>query len=158
MPLSFLSYWPFSPSSSSTFCFSCFTSWSKSCKKGKTRSILPNLFCHYFILQGLLTCIRVIVEISKTNADMRVFTHVLTVAVKKIPQGWTGTDVNTANITILKTDTTACGYQQPRKGRIWGPIWAHPLPCPRRPYTALHIVIVTWSIHLVSAAEKQRLC
>lgn len=50
---------------------------------------------------------------------MRVFTHVLTTsAVKEIPQGWTGPDVNTANITILKTDTTACSYQHPRKGRI----------------------------------------
>lgn len=35
VPLSFLSYWPFSPSSSSTLLFSCFTSSSKSCRKQK---------------------------------------------------------------------------------------------------------------------------
>lgn len=41
MPLSFLSYWPFSPSSSSTFFFSCFTSWSRSCTQNQDATQQP---------------------------------------------------------------------------------------------------------------------
>lgn len=92
---------------------------------------------HDFIPHCLLACIRV-----ETNADMRVFTHVLTTsAVRKIPRSWTGTVVNTANTSVLKTDTTACSYRQPTEAKNLRARCL--LPCPGKPYTALHTVIVT---------------
>lgn len=134
MPRSFRSYWPFSPSSSSTFCFSCFTSWSKSCRKR------PNF---YSTGSSSTSCCSVYWHASvilSREANMRVTTHVLTTsAVKKIPQSWTGTGVNTVNVTILRTDTTACSYQRPPKGRIRGPGWARsgPASIPGLRYTLL---------------------
>lgn len=136
VPRSFRSNWPFSPSSSSTFCFSCFTSWSKSCRKRPNTDF-------YSTGSSSTSCCSVYWHASvilSREANMRVFTHVLTTsAVKKIPQSWTGTGVNTANITILRTDTTACSYQRPPKGRIGGPDWAWsgPASIPGWRYTLL---------------------
>lgn len=81
-------------------------------KKGKTQ-YFTTWFCTVYRHAS-----EVLWKLPKTNADMRVFTHVLTTsAVRKIPQGRTGTVVNTANTTVLKTDTTACCYRQPAEGK-----------------------------------------
>lgn len=70
VPLSFLSYWPFSPSSSSTFFFSCFTSWSRSCTQNKDTTAQPvTSKCLLIISSKLQTVMRVICNLLQDKKN-----------------------------------------------------------------------------------------
>lgn len=77
VPLSFLSYWPFSPSSSSTFFFSCFTSWSRSCTQNQNTMGQPpslqNVFSLFFFcfFSKLQTVMRVICNLLQDKNRKR---------------------------------------------------------------------------------------